>query len=180
MRTISTAPSSSRVSATPFLSGWYKGVLFVAGQKAVAEEQLSTAAAETLEGQRAERSRAADSARRHRDEYARLAAQFRVEDAKEALEYAAARMEEAAVGEGAWPAIPDLQALETAQGDLTARRTAIAGAAEGTAPKRRSRRVPSHADGTPLVGPLPGSFSSSRSVATRSDLLRGAAPLDPC
>lgn len=111
----------------------YKRALLVAGQEAVAQEQLSTAAAETLEGQRAERSRAADIARRHRDEYARLAAQFRVEDAKEAHEHAETRVKEAAVEEGAWRAIPDLQALETAQGELAARRKAIADATEGAA-----------------------------------------------
>ena len=112
----------------------FKRALLDAAEGAETQAEQAQASVEDLEAAVREARNAADASRRHRDEYLRIAAAFRVGDATAALHQAEERAEQVRVEEEAWEALERRRTLDATQAVLAARRRTLDHATADAAP----------------------------------------------
>ncbi|KAA9163982.1 hypothetical protein FPZ12_008100 [Amycolatopsis acidicola] len=112
----------------------YKKALLDKADEAAAVRRLAQERRTFLDEHFREKRSEADTARRRRDEYHRLAALFRLETAKKNVAAATARAEELALDVNGWEALGAKAVLDEAKATLSARKQALAAAAEEARP----------------------------------------------
>ena len=112
----------------------HKAALLAAATTTDTEREAAAARYETLDTHARDQRRAADTARRERDEYRRLAAIFRLQEAEQASAEQAAAATAAGLEASAWDAVRDQVVLDTAQAQLHSREQAMRAAADEAVP----------------------------------------------
>ncbi|TDV44204.1 hypothetical protein [Actinophytocola oryzae] len=116
------------------IAAGYKRALLDAATAADAMRRIALTRHETIEAEHKEVRNTGDSARRRRDEYLRLAAEFRVRAAETALSATREQVTRLRLEVDAWVAVADLVSMTIAQAELEIREAALAAAAEGALP----------------------------------------------